>query len=285
MSGNDDMATRFVGFCPVCEGTFKLHKGNLVHHGYQRPGDGYIHGDCFTVGMEPHEISPKAAQLFKAECEEALLAAKARLAKLQSGEVKELYESNPWAQTSTTFTPERTVVRNAKGEEKVTTGNVAEYNFKQALERAIGNVESRIRSLESHIARMVGHLTDWAPKALLTWEESVSALKAQREATKGTRTAARQAKIAAKVASYQKRIDSAMKRVGGKNGEATLSDIWESTHSHWHDLGFKAQSELLALIDRPAVWAKFNLVADQAYRTPGYEANAKILQTMRWGDR
>lgn len=42
--------TRYVGKCPICEGDFKLTTdaihGNfgdgqkMVHHGYQRPGDG-----------------------------------------------------------------------------------------------------------------------------------------------------------------------------------------------------------------------------------------------------
>lgn len=47
------------GTCPVCEMNVKMRKGvqRLVHHGYERPGDGYIVGDCFGVGYAPWELS------------------------------------------------------------------------------------------------------------------------------------------------------------------------------------------------------------------------------------
>jgi len=55
---------RHVGFCPVCQGIWKVQSGLLVHHGYRRPGDGEIHGDCFGVQREPHELSPTTARLY-----------------------------------------------------------------------------------------------------------------------------------------------------------------------------------------------------------------------------
>jgi len=40
--------------CQVCELSQCLTKdGVLVHHGYERPGDGWIHGDCFGVAHKP----------------------------------------------------------------------------------------------------------------------------------------------------------------------------------------------------------------------------------------
>lgn len=46
------------GSCPACFGLYKLtDQGKMVHHGYQRPGIGYIIGDCFGVGYEPFELS------------------------------------------------------------------------------------------------------------------------------------------------------------------------------------------------------------------------------------
>jgi hypothetical protein len=54
-----------VGHCPVCERLQKLNfkrtmddLPTMVHHGYERPGTGYIHGDCFAVGYPPFELSP-----------------------------------------------------------------------------------------------------------------------------------------------------------------------------------------------------------------------------------
>lgn len=61
--------TRYIGFCPVCEGHFKCQAEHgryyLVHHGYKRPGDGFIIGDCFGVGREPHEVSPELARDYR----------------------------------------------------------------------------------------------------------------------------------------------------------------------------------------------------------------------------
>jgi hypothetical protein len=46
--------TRYIGRCGVCEGDYKLLSGRLVHHGYRRPGHGYIVGDCFGVARLPY---------------------------------------------------------------------------------------------------------------------------------------------------------------------------------------------------------------------------------------
>src|SRR5271157_5749029 len=71
--------TRYIGNCQICEGDQKLHDGLMVHHGYRRPGTGYIVGDCPGVGEVPYEVS----------CE----LRKAYLAALQSGRVKTVWGS------------------------------------------------------------------------------------------------------------------------------------------------------------------------------------------------
>jgi len=73
-----------VGTCAICDRELAVRDshgyGNLngvlvlVHHGYQRPGDGAIHGDCFAVGREPHELSSHAAAAYRAFCELTLAA-------------------------------------------------------------------------------------------------------------------------------------------------------------------------------------------------------------------
>ena len=59
-----ETATRLLGTCPVCEGTFKTREGRMVHHGYERPGDGMIHGDCFAVNRLAYELSCDATKEF-----------------------------------------------------------------------------------------------------------------------------------------------------------------------------------------------------------------------------
>lgn len=48
-----DLTTRYIGNCQICEGEQKLHDGRMVHHGYKRPGDGQIDGDCPGVHADP----------------------------------------------------------------------------------------------------------------------------------------------------------------------------------------------------------------------------------------
>jgi len=55
---------RHLGFCPVCQRDIKVRGGRLVHHGYERPGEGFIVGDCFAVDMPPHEVSPETAEAY-----------------------------------------------------------------------------------------------------------------------------------------------------------------------------------------------------------------------------
>jgi hypothetical protein len=40
--------------CQICERKQSLVQGTLGHHGYTRPGYGYIQGDCFGVGYAPY---------------------------------------------------------------------------------------------------------------------------------------------------------------------------------------------------------------------------------------
>lgn len=39
--------------CQICESHFCTKNGVLVKHGYKRPGDGYLHGECSGVGHAP----------------------------------------------------------------------------------------------------------------------------------------------------------------------------------------------------------------------------------------
>jgi len=51
------MSEKLVGECQICQRTHKLRGKLLVLHGYQRPGHGYITGECPGVGFEPYELS------------------------------------------------------------------------------------------------------------------------------------------------------------------------------------------------------------------------------------
>ena len=62
-----------VGTCCICENHQVLDRKRLdqdghptmVKHGYQRPGVGYLIGECFGVGWAPYELSPKACEAWR----------------------------------------------------------------------------------------------------------------------------------------------------------------------------------------------------------------------------
>lgn len=51
--------------CQVCERTQALAGGVLVHHGYQRPGCGFIVGDCRGAGHAPYPATDALEKYLK----------------------------------------------------------------------------------------------------------------------------------------------------------------------------------------------------------------------------
>jgi len=49
--------TRYIGTCALCWQEVRCPDGTLAHHGYKRPGWGYIHGSCAGTGYEPWEVN------------------------------------------------------------------------------------------------------------------------------------------------------------------------------------------------------------------------------------
>lgn len=96
------------GACPVCYGDFIVHKNVMVLHGYQRPGWGYVVGDCFGVGYAPLEVSPNGLiryvdhlKLVQINIERTL----ADLPKLTHLEVQEGYDRKTKLPTLKKYTP------------------------------------------------------------------------------------------------------------------------------------------------------------------------------------
>ena len=54
---------RQIGTCGLCEQEVKCPGGTLAHHGYKRPGYGYITGSCPGTHELPFEISPVTAEI------------------------------------------------------------------------------------------------------------------------------------------------------------------------------------------------------------------------------
>ncbi len=77
------------GTCGACESNVKRDgRGRMVHHGYERPGYGYIVGDCIGVGLLPFELSPEGAIEVEKIMAARLRSVREALANLREGRVR-----------------------------------------------------------------------------------------------------------------------------------------------------------------------------------------------------
>lgn len=188
-----DMATtktRTVGTCQICEREHKLLSGKVVHHGYQRPGDGEIHGDCFGVGFEPYEVSCECVKSYRMWVIGQLEATHENLERLVKDEGVKLYvqvrDNSTWKTRLEEITP-------------------ADPRWAQELKTRIRGAQNKIRGFEQEIQRVTARIDGWKPVALKTFEEVVraeAASKAEKAAVRAAkaRQEAHQAAWTAKVA-------------------------------------------------------------------------------------
>jgi hypothetical protein len=182
--------TRYLGICPVCQKEYKLNQGvnpseahRLVHHGYQRPGYGYIVGDCFGVGYPAYQLS-------KLGCEEYLTAVQSQLERerknlqdIDSGAAKEA-----WVKRRVSF-----------GQSELVRVTAEDPKFIEALKIFRVMVEATVVQCEREIKRMGKLIAEWQPKEPRTIEEATQetdALKAARKAERDAKRTAAQTKAA-----------------------------------------------------------------------------------------
>lgn len=80
--------------CQVCAGRYcATGAGALVHHGYTRPGDGFIHGDCWGVGYKAYPETDGLVAYVEALGRQAAAVASALLALPERQEFHDVRES------------------------------------------------------------------------------------------------------------------------------------------------------------------------------------------------
>ncbi len=91
-----------VGSCPICDRLQKLEKKRtrsghpvMVHHGYKRPGTGYIYGDCFGVGYPPYELSAEGCEAYLVQLAEWIKRQKERVANIKARQEMECWLGMP----------------------------------------------------------------------------------------------------------------------------------------------------------------------------------------------
>jgi len=182
--------TRYLGHCPVCTAEQKLTTDmRMVHHGFQRPGDGYIHGDCFGVHYSAYELSCEGTKAYLVMVQAQQESVSARLNRLVSGQVKKLT---------------KVVTEWRKG--RMGTTRVVEVceeevvEFRNLLRITIAQVESELRHVGHEVARVEKLIANWAPKAVRTVEEGAREEQANKDARKAEKAAQKAKKLADKVA-------------------------------------------------------------------------------------
>lgn len=190
-----ETVTRLVGFCAYCERDIKLTPdGRLVHHGYQRPGDGAIHGDCRLVHAAPFEVSAEPLRPILADVREALATERAYLDRLVAGEVHHLTRRfREWRGPSGVATFSRFV----------SDRYVFDTEERNAIHASKGNV--------AHLAREIDRLTrwieTWTAKPIRTVEE-LARIEAEDKAAKAAAKAAKNAAKAAAKAAREAKADA-----------------------------------------------------------------------------
>lgn len=180
--------TRYVGQCQICEGDQKLQQGRMVHHGYRRPGDGEIHGDCPGVYAVPYEVSCDLVKVYKTDRERELPRLEARLADIESGRVVKFSKFDTWNRCVKDYDKDTTPPR----------------EFARALEHLQWDAERNVRDCQSEIKRSEGRIAAWTPKPVRTVEEEQKKADTAQAERKAIRVAARAARDAKRVATRAK---------------------------------------------------------------------------------
>lgn len=187
--------TRFVGFCAICEQDHRLdpQSQRLVHHGYKRPGDGFIHGDCMAVGELAYEVSSEVLVRYRAVLLGQLKAVELRLGRFERGEVH-FFTQSAWR-------------RHGGMEEYSYSLFVTPYDvYILECDYIARKLRGEAASLKAEIERASKWIDGWSPKPVRTLEEKVEEERraaAERKAARDAVRAERDAKKAATAAKQQ----------------------------------------------------------------------------------
>jgi hypothetical protein len=281
------LSTRYIGWCPVCERDIKVRSNLLVHHGYQRPGVGYIIGDCPSVGYEPYELGTGAAEHYlRTSVVPSTRQARLNLDVLQSPAGPEWLLFADYNVSTRRVTRDRfgnpNMLRLSRAEADERAAQLPEwerrrYDWDYALQAEIREQSARLEHWNRERHRIERLIAEWRPQPLRTVEEEIQRQEQSRNEREAARTAARDQKITAEVVKIRKRIDSAVRN----RNSSVLADIFKSNKlravSGWRI----SRENALALLERDAIWRAFGLLTPSGYLPEATAAN--ILDRMEWG--
>lgn len=254
------MTQKHLGFCPCCRGDFRLHKRTLVHHGYKRPGDGYIHGDCFGVGKAPHELTNETAKMWLEYLRQVRVMRVNAVARIP--ELTQLSGRYPGA----------TPVVKATCRPEV---------WEAAIRSHRNNLEGEIRMIDGDLAETQHLIDTWTLLPLRLVADVEDHERACRELTKQVKQKEREMKAehdawkrANRMVSRIKNLTKDVDRWVKKNEPAKLGDLYYEIVRNLPDVcerRFKPE-EILPWFDRDDVWRGLGLLDENGYVLPARDA-------------
>lgn len=145
------------GTCQVCFKRQKTRDGLMVLHGYQRPGHGYIVGECWGVSYPPFEISAERTQAFLDELQRIKRQKEEHLHKLQANEYETLLYVPYWGGYGT----KKPSVQIAKGAKEDFREHIP--SFEEHRRNLIFHAEQDIKHLSSDVQTYSKAIADWKP--------------------------------------------------------------------------------------------------------------------------
>jgi hypothetical protein len=167
------------GHCPVCDSLQRLRNGDMVLHGYERPGWGEVVGRCSGVGYPAYELSPAGCIAYKAEVADLLKKAHTSLAEAKARTSATLYlptEAQTYVASVVDLGTGEVV---SQGGQPLTLGQLSSIgrtyvrkgaSLKDAAqaqkEREVSTATSRIKFYEQEDVRMDSRIKNWEEKPL-----------------------------------------------------------------------------------------------------------------------
>jgi hypothetical protein len=212
----------YYGTCQACFGeyvvkqaTTGVNRGKLVVvlHGYQRPGHGYIVGECPGRNEEPFQIAKDVTLKFQRQLTARVRDIESFIKRLRAGEiheltieVRDLEERRVWG------------VWGPKPKMKLVTISrdkphpIEWGSFEDHIRRKIRDEEFTLREIEGHLKHIAKMLASWKyqPEALIGSRARAEAVtKAERESRHSTLVAERSKKQGEQAAKRKVALDRA----------------------------------------------------------------------------
>ncbi len=182
-------AAKTIGFCAICERDIKLKDGRLVHHGYKRPGDGFIHGDCLCVHEEPYERTTAPLTTYQARLHVMLANARKHLEVVSSPdytyfETVEIERRGYAGRDSISYTRSWSPCVTAPHGKYEYLRDGEPLLFERKVESKIDSAHGAIESLEREIARITKWIKNWQLKDVRVFEEKPKSATPRRRMSK-----------------------------------------------------------------------------------------------------